>query len=264
MSTARNALLIVAGVAVAVALAVLPSTFVRSSAATAPGSGTTKAEVEQIVHNYLLEHPEMLQEMASALQMKQQHEADLQRSSVFTEDHDALFDSPLQVTLGNPKGDVTLVEFFDYNCTYCRHALEDTNALLKSDPKLRFVLKEFPVLSQASKEAAEVAVAVNRIAPEKYLAFHRALLGSDAEATGASAMAVATGLGIDKAALAKELASPTIDRPIRQSLQLARALSINGTPTYVIGQTVLPGAVGLDALKTAVANMRTCGKAICS
>jgi protein-disulfide isomerase len=257
----RSALLTIAGVALA-ALILLPRPFVGTAAAA--DQAMTKSQVETIVHDYLLAHPEMLQEMASALQMKQQHAADLQRSTAFAKEHAALYNSPLQVVLGNPKGDVTLVEFFDYNCTYCRHALDDTNALLKSDPNLRFVLKEFPVLSAASKEAAEVAVAVNRIAPQKYLAFHRALLGSNQEATGAVAMAAAEKLGISKSALAKELASPSIDKPIAQALDLARKLSIDGTPTYVIGHTVMSGAVGLAALKSAVANMRACGKAICS
>lgn len=254
-----------------VRIAAVLAIFAPFPAALAAGAETagaspamSKTQVERIVHDYLLAHPEILQEMAEALRTKQAQAADAQRAAVFAKNRKAIFDSPLQVTLGNPHGDVTLVEFFDYNCPYCRQSLAETDALLKSDPKLRLVLKEFPILSPASKEAAEVAVAVNRIAPEKYLAFHRALLSGTTEAGGATAMKAAQDLGISAAALSKELATPDISKPIEQAFNLARDLGIDGTPTYVIGHSVMAGAIGLNALKAAIANMRACGKAACS
>jgi protein-disulfide isomerase len=244
---------------------ILASAFLADGRAVAAGTTTlTEDQIKTIVHDYLLQNPQILREMSDALQAKDRATANVKRSSVFAEHRREIFHAPGDAVLGNPKGDVTVVEFFDYNCPYCRHALEDTNDLLKSDPKLRFVLKEFPVLSEGSREAAKVAVAVAREAPSKYLAFHRALLGSDQPADGDVALKVAEGLGISKAKLASDLAAPSITQPIAATMRLADMLSIDGTPTYVVGDSVLPGAVGLATLKSAIANVRACGKAVCS
>ncbi|HVV93249.1 MAG TPA: DsbA family protein [Hyphomicrobiales bacterium] len=257
MSLLRRAVLALAATGLTFAVAALP-------AAAEDARPLTKPEIEKIVHDYLVQNPQILREMSDALQAKDQAEAQTRRAKVFADERYAIFHGPGDAVVGNPKGDVTVVEFFDYNCPYCRHALDDTNALLKSDPNLRFVLKEFPVLTPGSREAAKVALAVVHEAPGKYLAFHRELLGSGQPVDGDAALKVAEKLGISKARIAADLATPVTQTPIDNTMKLASELSIDGTPTYIVGNTVMPGAVGLDALKTAVANMRACGKAVCS
>lgn len=170
----------------------------------------------------------------------------------------ALLRSAHQVTLGNPNGDVTMVEFFDYNCGFCRGALPAMLALLNDDPKLRIVLKEWPILGPGSVDAAHVAVAVRMQDPggKKYLAFHRKLLGDPGPADKDKALAAAAGAGLDMVRLKRDMESDEPLVTIDEDSDLARALGINGTPGYVIGDTVVPGAVGLAALKDYIAKTR--------
>jgi protein-disulfide isomerase len=166
--------------------------------------------------------------------------------------------------LGNKDGDVTFVEFFDYNCGYCKRAMADMLDLMKSDPKLKVVLKEFPVLSQGSVEAAQVAVAVRMQDPvgKKYLDFHQKLLGGRGPADKARAIAAAKEAGLDVGRIEKDLASPEIRATIEENFKLAEAMGMNGTPSYVIGNQVVIGAVGLESLKEKIGAAR-CGKAAC-
>ena len=188
------------------------------------------------------------------------------KSLLFPNDGDelALVDTANQAVVGNPKGDVTLVEFFDYNCGYCKRAMEDMIALMKDDPKLKVVLKEFPVLGPGSIEAARVAVAVRMQdkTGKKYLDFHQKLLGSRGQADKARAMAAAKEAGLDVARIEKDLNSDEVKASLEESFKLAEKLGLNGTPSYVIGENVVVGAVGLAALKEKV-NTARCGKATC-
>jgi len=154
------------------------------------------------------------------------------------------------VTLGNPQGDVTFVEFFDYNCGYCKRALIDMVELMGKDPKLKVVLKEFPVLGPGSVEAAQVAVAVRMQdrTGKKYLEFHQKLLSARGQADKAKALANAKDVGLDMARLDKDLKSEEVAKTIEESMKLAEALGLNGTPSYVIGNDVVIGAVGQAAL----------------
>ena len=230
----------------------------------AQASGTPdRAAVETIVRDYLLENPEILREMADRLKEKDEAKANAARADAFENANNEIYNSEHQITLGNPKGDVTVVEFFDYNCGYCKQALKDTEALLDGDPNLRLVLKEFPVLGQDSVDAARVGLAVAAQAPEKYLEFHSKLLRSK-HANGESAIAIARQLGLDAERLSSDLADPKVEASLIAVHKLAQSLGIEGTPVYVIGDQVVPGAVGYDRLKEAVANVRKCGKAMCS
>jgi protein-disulfide isomerase len=173
----------------------------------------------------------------------------------------ALFSSPHQVTLGNASGDVTLVEFFDYSCGFCKRALADTLALMRDDPKLKVVLKEFPILGVGSAEAARVAIAVRMQDPEgqKYLAFHQELLGGAGPATKEKALAAARNQGIDMVRLEQDMTSDEVSATLSEDSKLAAALSIGGTPGYVVGDKVVRGAVGLAALKAQIAQARSHG-----
>src|SRR6185503_8561692 len=163
---------------------------------------------------------------------------------------DAIFNSPRQVTIGNPQGDVTFVEFFDYNCGYCKRAMTDMMDLMKHDPKLKVVLKEFPVLGPASVDAARVAVAVRMQdkTGKKYFDFHQKLLSGRGQVDKAKALAAAKDVGLDMARIEKDLKSEEVGKTLEESMKLAEALGLNGTPSYVIGNDVVIGAVGLAAL----------------
>ncbi len=215
-----------------------------------------KAEIGTIVREYLLKNPQVLEEVVAILEQQHQDKQSVERTKAMAELKPLLTDSPRGNVVGNPKGDVTLVEFFDYNCGYCKKALGDLEALIKADPNLKVVLKEFPVLGQGSVEAAQVAVAVRLVAPEKYLAFHEALLGMRGPADRDKAFAAAKQVGIDVDAIKKQATSPELNATLDESMKIAQALGLNGTPSYVIGDQVVIGAVGIDALKGAIAEAR--------
>jgi protein-disulfide isomerase len=209
-----------------------------------------KVEIGKIIREYLLKHPEVLQEAMQEYEKRQQvAEAEKAKAAIKTH-AEAIFNSPRQVTLGNPQGDVTFVEFFDYNCGYCKRALEDMMVLMSKDPKLKVVLKEFPVLGPASLDAAKIGVAVRMQdkTGKKYLEFHQKLLTGRGQVDKARAMAVAKEIGLDMAKLEKDLKSDEIEATLQESAKLAEALGLNGTPSYVINNDVVIGAVGLAAL----------------
>jgi protein-disulfide isomerase len=227
-------------------------------------AGPQRAEIERIVREYLVAHPEVLQEAMTELEKRQ--------SAAETEKHDAavkefskpLFNSANQVVLGNPQGNVTMVEFFDYNCGYCKRAMDDMTDLLKNDPNLKVVLKEFPVLGPGSVEAAQVATAARMQdrTGKKYLDFHLRLLGGRGQANKARALAVAKEVGFDMARIEKDMDSAEAKASIQESFKLAEALGLNGTPSYVVGKDIMIGAVGLPALKEKISTAR-CGKPSC-
>ncbi|HEY7457342.1 MAG TPA: DsbA family protein [Xanthobacteraceae bacterium] len=224
-----------------------------------------RKEIEAIIKDYLLKNPTVLRDAIMALQ-RQEAESDAKERAVAVKENEKLiYESPRGVVVGNRSGDVTLVEFFDYNCGYCKRALEDMNVLMKADSKLKFVLKEFPVLGQGSLEAAKVAIAVRMQDKDgtKYLDFHRRLLAGRGEANNGRALAAAKDAGLDMAQIEKDLKSAEIDATLLESAKLADALGISGTPSYVIGGEVVPGAVGAAALKKRVDAVRKCGVATC-
>ncbi len=225
-------------------------------------SPAQRGAIEKIVHDYLVTHPEVLQEAMNELEKRQQASEAEKHKAAVKANAKALFTSPDEVVLGNPKGNVTFVEFFDYNCGYCKHAMSDMLTLMKTDPKLKVVLKEFPVLGPGSVEAARVAVAVRMQAPQKYLEFHTKLLGGRGHADAARALAVAKEIGLDMERLKKDVKSPEVEKTLKQDFKLAEALGLNGTPSYVIGDSVIVGAIGLKGLETKI-NTARCGKASC-
>jgi len=229
--------------AAALALTALP-------AAAQDFSTAQRGEIEKIIKEYLIRHPEVLQEAMAELEKKQQLAETEKARSAIKNHSDALFNSPRQVVLGNPQGDVTFVEFFDYNCGYCKRALTDMVEIMGKDPKLKVVLKEFPVLGPGSVEAAQVAVAVRMQdkTGKKYLEFHQKLLGGRGQVDKAKALATAKEIGLDMARLDKDLKSDEIGKTLEESMKLAEALGLNGTPSYVIGNDVVVGAVGLAKL----------------
>ncbi|WP_350333862.1 DsbA family protein [Coralliovum pocilloporae] len=226
-------------------------------------SDTDKSEVEKIVRDYILENPGIIRDALIALERERELQEANQRRDALAANKDAIFNSQYQVVLGNPQGDVTLVEFFDYNCHYCRRALGDLHRLMDEDKNLRVVLKEFPVLGEGSLEAARVAIAVNSMAPEKYLEFHNKMLESEVQANLSSAVAVAAEMGLDIPTLQSSLDNDDVRATLQEVYNIANTLGINGTPSYVVGDEVVVGARGYDYLKERIASYRECGSTQC-
>jgi protein-disulfide isomerase len=220
------------------------------------------AEIEVIVKNYLLKNPEILIEVQTALETKRNEESKVAQNKVIKDSGADIFNASGDAVLGNPQGDVTVVEFFDYNCGYCRRALGDMQALVKTDPKVRFVLKELPILGPDSVKAHFVAQSFKKMVPEKYAEFHVALLSSG-HADEESAVALGVSLGADEARLRAGMEDKEASAMFAKNNELATGLNITGTPSYVIKDEVVPGALGLEVLTEKVANVRQCQKATC-
>lgn len=214
-------------------------------------------EVQRIIREYLASNPDVLQEIVADAIRKQRPGAGADRQAAIAarataikENAARIFSSPHQVTLGDPEGDVTLVEFFDYSCGFCKRALADKLELLKTDAKLKLVLKEFPILGPGSVDAARVGIAV-RMQDQggaRYLEYHKRLLSDRTPPTRERALKVAGEVGLDVARVEKDAASEEVRATIEESVALARLLGINGTPAYVVGESVFVGAVGLNVL----------------
>lgn len=254
--------LIAVASALALALVVLASNPIARAADSF--SATQRSEIESIIRDYLLRNPELMQEVLAELE-KRQSVAEAAKAKAAVQNHATLlFNSPRQVVLGNPQGDVTLVEFFDYNCGFCKRALDDLVTLMKDDPKLRVVLKEFPVLGQGSVEAAQVSLAASMQdkSGKKYFDFHQKLLGQRGAIDKARALAVAKEVGFDVARIERDMGSQNVREAIQESMKLAEVMGLNGTPSYVVGDEVVIGAVGHDALQQKVSFAR-CGQISC-
>jgi protein-disulfide isomerase len=228
-------------------------------------SDAQKGAIEQIVHDYILKNPEVIQEAVAELERRQQDAQKTAQQSALKEQGDALVKSPNGNVVGNPNGDVTLVEFFDYNCGYCKRALTDLQTLAKADPKLRVVLKDFPVLGPESVAASKVALAVKQqVSGDKLFEYHTRLLGGRGTVTGDRALALAKEMGFDVARVQKDVDGPAVQAALAENAALGEKLNLTGTPSYVIGDEVVSGAVGVAPLKAAIANVRQCGRATCT
>jgi protein-disulfide isomerase len=218
-----------------------------------------RARVEQITRDYLTKNPGVLVEMTTELDKRQAAKQVAQQQKVISENADALFRSPVSHVAGNPNGDVSVVEFFDYNCPYCRRALPDLVKLVNDDGKVRLVLKELPILSDDSVAAAKLALASNK--QGKYFEMHQKLLSEPGKADKEKALQIAKELGLDVDQLQKDAQDPNIDKAIDEAKDLANKLNLQGTPHYLIGDRVVAGAPDdlFDQLKAKVAEVRQKG-----
>lgn len=218
----------------------------------------------EFIRDYLIAHPEVIRDAIDALQRQQDEAERAAQVAMIDANRDLLFASDRQVVIGNPDGDVTLVEFFDYNCGYCRRAQADMQQLIDSDPNLRVVLKEFPVLGEGSMTAAQVSIGVRILAPERAAEFHDALLAQSGQVDAEVALAVAEELGLDRTKLFETMQSPEVRDTITEVYGLAEQLSLTGTPSYVTDGNVAIGAIGYDALKAVIAAARqSCSTEVC-
>jgi protein-disulfide isomerase len=220
-------------------------------------------QLNAMVEDYLMSDPAILERMSAKLNAAKKVAQRQAQAELIAANYAAIYDDAGNVVLGNPDGDVTLVEMFDYNCTYCRSALPDLAALMDEDPNLKVILKEFPILSDGSVEAAKVAVLVNEDRKLDYWAFHQKLFATRGQVDAGAALAAAEAIGGNRVAMMIDMNSPRISDTLQKSYALADALDVSGTPTYIIGDELIPGAVGLDSLRQKIANMRACGSTQC-
>ena len=232
-------------------------------AASAPPAHATdvskadRAAMEKVIRQYLSEHPEVVIDAIRAYQTRQQAQQQEQTRANLVKFRDALEKDAMSPVIGNPDGDVTIVEFFDYRCGYCKSVLPAIRGLIAADKGVRYVLKEFPVLGPDSVTAAKASLAVWKDAPDRYLDFHSALLSTRGNLNEDRIMRVVDHLGLDSKKIRKTMDEPWVEEQIQANYALGGDLGIRGTPAFVIGDEVRPGAVGIDELRAMIKEARS-------
>jgi protein-disulfide isomerase len=256
----RRAGLALALAGLAVSLAAIPA-----RAQTPALMPEQRQAVVDLIRETLLKNPELIQEAMIELERRNQvAQAEAQRNAVAGE-KDKLVDPATSIIAANPQGDVTLIEFMDYNCGFCKRALDDVRVLAKDDPKLKIVIKDFPILGPDSVEASRVAIAVkNQLQGPKYWDFHNKLMATKGRVNGAKALEIAKDAGADVERVRKEMDAQATKAVIEDTVALGDRLGLTGTPAFIIGDEVVFGAVGAPALKAKIDAVRKCGKATCS
>lgn len=214
----------------------------------------TREEIEQIVRDYIMEHPEVILEAVQAMQARQEAEEAAQAAANLAQLRDDIIAGPSTMVAGNPEGDVTLVEFFDYRCGYCRRVAPDVMTLIEEDSGIRLAMMEFPILGEESMVAARAALAADK--QDMYWEMHLELLNFRGTYDADSIRAIAADLGMNPDRLIADMASPDVDAMINRNYELAQALGINGTPAFIVGQTIVPGAISLQALQDLIEQAR--------
>jgi protein-disulfide isomerase len=231
-----------------------------ASAGTALAAGLTaeqKAETEQIIRDYLMNNPEILEDMSKVLAERQKVAQSAQMKNFLAENAASVFRQPGDLVLGNPQAKVAMVEFFDYNCGWCKKGLPEVLSLLEGDKDLRLVMKEFPIFGEDSEYAARAVIASAQQGKAREM--HLALLGFEGKVNKAAVDEVAKAQGLDFGRLSKDMAAPETDAMLTRNHQLAQSLAINGTPAFIIGDQLVPGYLPKDDLAAAVDGVRKSG-----
>lgn len=215
-----------------------------------------REEMGEIIREYLLENPELLREVIQALEAKEQEAGAAAMTATIRERGAELYRGEHDLVAGNPDGSVTMVEFFDYNCGYCKRAMGDVLALIESDDDLRVVFKEWPILGEGSRYASRAALASAR--QGRYWEFHQALMETRS-VDEASTLEVAERIGLDVEQLKADMEAPEVAEVIEGNMQLASALGIQGTPAFFVDDQMIPGAVGHEALAQVIGKVREAG-----
>jgi protein-disulfide isomerase len=213
-----------------------------------------REEMKRLIHDYILANPDVVKEAIIALQAKEDVARDQQQKSAIVSRQQELIDPAEGTVIGNPKGNVTITEFFDYNCGYCKAMFPSLMEFVKEDGKVRVVMKEFPILAPSSKTAAEAALA--SVKQGKYTQLHTALMSYKGKLTDKVIMETAKAVGLDMDKLQADMKSPQVAKTLERNLDLATVLQINGTPAIIIGKTFVPGAIDKAKFKELVAAAR--------
>lgn len=222
-------------------------------------SSAQKSEIEKLVHDYIMDNPQVILDAVRQYQEKQEAARQEARDKRIVELRDALEHAKTSPVGGNPDGDVTIVEFFDYRCPYCKKAHDIVSKVIEADGKVRLVYKEFPILGPDSVVAARAALAAFLVEPGKYEAFYDALMRSKGPLPEARVFEIAKTVGLEADALRKAMDDPAIGQEIGHNRALAQELEITGTPAFVIGGKLYPGMLEADNLILAIAAAREKG-----
>ncbi|RUX27864.1 DsbA family protein [Mesorhizobium sp. M7A.F.Ca.US.011.01.1.1] len=212
-------------------------------------------EFDKRVHDYILAHPEVIMQALQSLDARQREADAKEAKAVLAAKADEVFRDPTSPVGGNAQGNVTMTEFFDYNCPYCRQVAPLMAQATADDPQLRIVYKEFPILGPDSVFAAKAALAANK--QGKYAEFHKALFAVKSRVNESIVLKVAADVGLDVPRLRTDMQQPEILEAIEQNVKLAQALKINGTPGFVVGDQIFPGATDLATMKSLVEQARS-------
>jgi len=211
--------------------------------------------IKELALKAILENPEIIEEAIEKLRQRQAERQQQEIAAIIEERRGELESGNNAPVFGNPNGDVTVVEFFDYNCPYCKRAVGPVNQLLANDKGIRLVFREWPILGPGSVFAARAALAARK--QSRYEEFHKALMSTDGRVDENSTLAVAIDLGIDIKKLKQDMSAPEIDEHINKSMDLANSLKMNGTPTFLIGDQLAPGLIPLNQLREMARRART-------
>jgi protein-disulfide isomerase len=223
-------------------------------AAAADVTPEQKKAIEAIVRDYLKNHPEILVDAIQAAEDKIKADAKEKAAAALATHRQEVFNDPQSPIAGNPRGDVTLVEFFDYRCPYCKQVEPSLERLIGDDPQLKFVFKEFPVLGPDSETAARVALAAKK--QGKYDEFHRAMMKINGHIDEAVIFKVAAASGLDVDRARQDMRSPEVDKELKSNRDLGKSLDLDGTPSFIVGNTIVPGAISANELKQLIAETR--------
>ncbi|MGH1456473.1 MAG: DsbA family protein [Alphaproteobacteria bacterium] len=212
-----------------------------------------KQEMQTIIKDFLMDNPQVIIDAVEKYRTDQEEQMTKNAKENLASYKDSFMADHLPVA-GNPKGDITVVEFFDYNCGYCRKAFEDIRKLIKTDENLRVVFQEMPILSPSSKTMAQMALAAHN--QGKYFEMHTALMDYRGNQSDAAYYKLAADIGLDVAQLKSDMASESVAAALGKSTDIARKLGIRGTPGFIIGNEIYPGYIGLDGMKDAIADAR--------
>ena len=243
-------------------LAALFGTLVLSSPITKEVSAKSfddadKTAIEKIVKDYLLKNPEIIREALIELERRTAEAEKERQQKLVTENQELLTDPKYGFVTGNKDGDITVVEFFDYNCPYCRQSLTDIMKLIENDKNVRDILKEYPILGQASKNAAMAALAARK--QNKYMEFHTALLTAKGRITDEQITKIAKSIGLDVDQLKKDMKSEDVIESHQKNMEVGQKLGINGTPTFIFNDQVIPQVLPYEAMKQLIARIRKAG-----
>ncbi|MEL0107503.1 MAG: DsbA family protein [Rhodospirillales bacterium] len=208
-----------------------------------------KEQFEKTLREVLKSNPGIIMEALEAHRANQEAEKARQAREALASRRKELEGGAMTPIGGNPMGTVTVVEFFDYQCGYCKRVFPSILKLIESDKRIRYVFKELPILGPASMVAARAAIAAWKIDKKKYLPFHTALMASRGRLNESKILSIAENNGIDLKALKKQMKEPDVYQELQKNLNLAQALNVNGTPAFIIGDRIIPGAVSLEELK---------------
>ena len=222
-----------------------------------PAQELTEERVKELVLEAILENPQIVMDAVTILQAREAEAAEAQAQAAMGENRDALEQDPNAPVLGNPEGDVTVVEFFDYNCPYCRRAASEVASLIENDGDVRIVYREWPILGEGSVFASRAALAARE--QDKYAELHEAMLGAEGRLDETSVMRIAEEVGLDIDKLRADMEAPEVQSHIDTSMALAQSLGFTGTPSFVIGENRAPGLIDAEQMQAMIEMVREDG-----